>query len=157
MSRELSHGLLAGHVAAHGLNSALRALAAEVQDVCHIVCRFTCDDALECHDVSVATHLFRITQEAVNNAIHHGRAREIMIDLALGHRPATLTVSDDGVGLVRDGDRNRSGMGLRIMRHRAAMIGGSLCIERTSGHTVVTCAFPAAEEGQGNESARLRR
>ena len=45
MTRELSHGLLAGHVAAHGLNSALRALAAEVQDVWHISCRFTCDDA----------------------------------------------------------------------------------------------------------------
>ena len=98
MTRELSHGLLAGHVASHGLNSALRALADEVQDLCHISCRFTCDDALEFHDVSVATHLFRIAQEAVNNAMHHGRAQEIMIDLAVGHRPATMTVSDNGVG-----------------------------------------------------------
>ncbi len=143
MTRELSHGLLAGHVAAHGLNSALAALAAEVQDVCHITCRFTCDDALEFRDVSVATHLFRIAQEAVNNAIHHGRATGIMIDLAVGHRPATLTVSDDGSGFGGDGDADHTGMGLRIMRHRAAMIGGSLGIERTSGHTVVTCAFPA--------------
>ncbi len=143
MTRELSHGLLAGHVASHGLSSALRALADEVQDVCHITCRFTSDEALEFQDVSVATHLFRIAQEAVNNAMHHGRAQEIMIDLAVGHRPATLTVSDNGVGFSRDGDRNDSGMGLRIMRHRAAMIGGSLVIERTSGHTVVTCAFPA--------------
>ena len=82
---------------------------------------------------------------------------EIMIDLAVGHRPATLTVSDNGVGFSRDGDRDYSGMGLRIMRHRAAMIGGSLGIERTSGHTVVTCAFPAAPAREDDESARLRR
>ena len=99
MTRELSHGLLAGHVAAHGLNSALRALAAEIQDVWHIACRFTCDDAMEFHDVSVATHLFRIAQEAVNNAMHHGRADEILIDLAVGHRPGTL-----------DGQRQRRGL-----------------------------------------------
>ncbi len=47
MTRELSHGLLAGHVASHGLTSALRALATEVQDVWHLTCRFTCDDTLD--------------------------------------------------------------------------------------------------------------
>ena len=82
---------------------------------------------------------------------------EILIDLAVGHRPATLTVSDNGVGFSRDGDGSHSGMGLRIMRHRAAMIGGSLGIERTSGHTVVTCAFPTAPARDDDESARLRR
>jgi PAS domain S-box-containing protein len=149
ITRELSHGLLAGHVAAHGLSSALRALAAEVQDVCHITCRFTCDDAPECDDVSVATHLFRIAQEAVNNAMHHGRADEIMIDLAAGDRPATLTVSDNGVGFSDNGDSSRHGMGLRIMRHRAAMIGGNLSVERASQHTVVTCTFLPVPKGSG--------
>ncbi len=57
--------------------------------------------------------------------MHHGRADEILIDLALGQRPATLTISDNGVGFPADGDARDAGMGLRIMRHRAAMIGGS--------------------------------
>ncbi len=157
MTRELSHGLLAGHVAAHGLNAALRALAVEVQDVWHVTCRFTCDDTLEFHDLSAATHLFRIAQEAVNNAIHHGRADEIQIDLAVGHRPGILTVSDNGGGFAADGNPAHSGMGLRIMRHRAAMIGATLGIERTSGHTVVTCAFPITSERHCDESPRLRR
>jgi signal transduction histidine kinase len=157
MTRELSHGLFAGHVAAHGLSSALGALAAEVQDVWHVGCRFTCDDTLEFQEVSVATHLFRIAQEAVNNAVHHGRADEILIDLVVGQRTATLTVSDNGVGLSLDGNDGHSGMGLRIMRHRAAMIGGSLGIERASGHTVVTCAFPMSAARKDDESAHLRR
>ena len=66
----------------------------------HIACRFTVRRCAGVHDVSVATHLFRIAQEAVNNAMHHGRADEIMIDLAAGARPATLTVSDNGVGFL---------------------------------------------------------
>jgi signal transduction histidine kinase len=142
MTRELSHGLLAGHVASHGLSSALDALAAEVQDVYHITCRFTCDGALPFHDVSVETHLFRIVQEAVNNAMHHGGASEIVMDLAVGAAPATLTVSDNGAGFAAAGQHGDSGMGLRIMRHRAAMIGGSLVVERRSGITVVRCALP---------------
>jgi PAS domain S-box-containing protein len=156
MARELSHGLLAGHVASHGLTAALRALATEVRDVWNLACRFTCDDT-DHPDVSVSTHLFRIAQEAVSNALHHGRADEILIDLALGQCPATLTISDNGVGFPADGGGARSGMGLRIMRHRATMIGGSLGIERTSRQTVVTCTFAADFVGDGDESTRLRR
>jgi PAS domain S-box-containing protein len=147
MTRELSHGLLAGHVASHGLTAALRALAAEVRDVWSLTCRFTSDEAPDHPDVSVSTHLFRIAQEAVNNALHHGRASEIRIDLALDRRPATLTISDNGAGFPPAAGVG-SGMGLRIMRHRAAMIGGSLGFERNGAHTVVTCTFGGQSAGE---------
>ena len=123
----------------------------------HIACRFTCDDPLALHDVSVATHLFRIAQEAVSNALHHGGADEIMIDLALGQRPATLTISDNGVGFlrpiadgaVRDGPADHASPRGDDRRQPD--------VERTSGHTVVTCAFPTTSERDGDESPRLRR
>ena len=112
---------------------------------------------MELHDVSVATHLFRIAQEAVSNAMHHGGADEILIELAVGPQSSTLAIRDNGVGFAVDGTVDHSGMGLRIMRHRAAMFGGSLGIERTSGHTIVTCVFPMTPARQQDEIARLRR
>jgi PAS domain S-box-containing protein len=146
-TRQLSHGLLPVQLAAHGLMSALHHLADEVQDVFHVVCRFDCDEPILVDDLSVATHLFRIAQEAVHNAIKHGRAQEIAIALtaeSAASGSACLSVSDDGVGCAETMGRGPcEGMGLRIMRHRAAMIGGTFSIERSSdARTIVSCSFP---------------
>jgi signal transduction histidine kinase len=144
MTRELSHGLLPVQLEAHGLMSALHHLADEVREVFHVSCRFECDEPILVDDLSVATHLYRIAQEAVHNAIKHGRAQEIVIAISpsvSAPARACLTVSDDGVGCAAakgDGE----GMGLQIMRHRAEMIGGAFCIERSpDGRTIVSCAF----------------
>ena len=78
------------------------------------------------HDVNAATHLYHIAQEAVNNAIKHGNASNIMIALGFARTAKVrLTISDDGGGILK---RRRSiqGMGLHIMNYRAKMIGGSL-------------------------------
>jgi signal transduction histidine kinase len=90
----------------------------------------------------VATHLYHIAQEAVNNAIKHGRSGRILLSLGREDGAGILTVEDDGVGLATPPARH-PGLGLRIMNHRAGMIGGSLEVRSGAvGGTVVRCRFP---------------
>src|SRR2546429_5284754 len=86
------------------------------------------DAQVSINDAATATHLYRIAQEAVGNAMRHGKPRRIDISLARRGGRVTLTVEDDGVGLPETLQKNR-GLGTRIMAHRAAMIGGTLSIE----------------------------
>jgi PAS domain S-box-containing protein len=141
-SRELARGLLPVMSGPHGLMSGLKQLANEVEDLFKISCRFDCDDQVLISDVNVATHLYHIAQEAVNNAIKHGKAKHVIIRLSSVKNGYTLTVFDDGVG-IPDIPASDSGMGLHIMRYRASMIGGTLQVGRAShGGTSVDCAFP---------------
>jgi len=90
----------------------------------------------------VAAHLYRIAQEAVTNAIKHGKAKNIQIGLASARDKSVLTVKNDGVDLPTVLPKNK-GMGLQIMDHRAEMVHGSLDIRKgDEGGTVVTCVFP---------------
>jgi len=93
----------------------------------------------------VAAQLYRIAQEAVHNAVEHGAAHEVLIQLTLGNRDMVLTVQDDGQGF--EAKINGHGMGLRIMRYRAQCIGGS-CHVRTAHNkgTVVHCRVPLEAE-----------
>jgi PAS domain S-box-containing protein len=88
-----------------------------------------------------ATHLYRIAQEAVTNAVKHGRAKEVVIRLAESEDKCILTITDDGLGLPETPAKNR-GTGLRIMKYRAATIGASLKVCRAGGRgTCVSCSF----------------
>ncbi len=141
-TRELSRGLLPVMVDAYGLMSALKQMAAEVEDLFHIPCAFQCDEPVLVQDVNSATHLYYIAQEAVNNAIKHGQARRILVALSAGEGEGTLVVEDDGRGILNSA-AGHSGMGLRIMSYRANMIGGGSEIERNAeGGTTVTVRFP---------------
>jgi signal transduction histidine kinase len=122
--------------------SALQKWGNEIQSLYPIRCIFECDKPVHIHDVNVATHLYRIAQEAVTNAIRHGKPQNIVIGLKGKAGTGTLSVSDDGTGFEK-GEGNRSGMGLGIMNYRADMIGGSLRIQpKSGGGTAVTCVFP---------------
>jgi signal transduction histidine kinase len=140
----LSRGLLPVVSDAHGLMSALRLYATEIEDLFGIACRFQCEGAVLIHDAAMATHLYHIAQEAVNNAIKHGRAKNILIRLFSGEHQGTLIVKDDGVGIERP-LAPHAGVGLHIMGYRAGMIGGSLDVHRDQPRgTAVTCRFPIA-------------
>ena len=91
------------------------------------------------HDTTTAGHLYRIAQEAVGNAIKHGKAKNILITLAVSEECTLLSVTDDGVGLPQQLPKQR-GMGLRIMAHRSDMI-NALCSARGNvlGGTEITC------------------
>jgi|HubBroStandDraft_6_1064221.scaffolds.fasta_scaffold158174_2 PAS domain S-box-containing protein len=141
-TRELARGLLPVVSDAQGLMSALRQWAGEVEDLFAVSCRFQCFTAVLIHDDAVATHLYYVAREAVNNAIKHGHARQIVIRLAADQRQGALTIQDDGYGISSTVPGNK-GMGLHLMEYRARMVGGSLEVRRlATGGTMVTCLFP---------------
>jgi signal transduction histidine kinase len=144
---------------AGGLEDALRALAADVSTVYDIRCEFRAaagtgardSGSMPFGDALTTTHLFRIAQEAVNNAVHHGKAKRVTIRLASAADGAVeLSVEDNGVGFPKtpgleshargSGGRKGWGMGLRTMNHRAHLIGGALEIGRSrSGGVKIIC------------------
>lgn len=141
-TRELAHGLLPVVSEGHGLMSALQRWSEEVEGVCPVRCRFECAYPVLVDDVAAATHLYHIAQEAVNNAIKHGGANDIVIRLASDETTGTLIVDDNGAGIHGIASK-RSGMGLGIMSHRANMIAGSLDVRSVPPRgTRVTCIFP---------------
>jgi PAS domain S-box-containing protein len=144
-TRELARGLLPVVSDAQGLMSALQVWAAEVEDLFGVSCRFQCEEPVLIHDDTMATHLYHIAQEAVNNAIKHGNAGKILIQLTADERRGALVIRDDGKGIAED-HVNTQGMGLHIMNYRAGMISGTLEVRRdTPRGTVVTCIFPVEQ------------
>jgi len=113
-----------------------------VEDIFGIACRFECGTAVLIYDDTMATHLYHIAQESVNNALKHGHARKILIRLTAEKDRGELVISDDGAGIAENRG-NSHGMGLHIMNYRAGMIGGTLEVapEPPRG-TTVTCIFP---------------
>lgn len=141
-TRELSRGLLPVVSDAHGLMSALTRYAEETQDLFRITCRFECGVPVLVYDVNVATHLYHIAREAVNNAIKHGHPSHIVISLTAENGEGTLSVRDDGEG-ISEIPANHAGMGLNIMNYRANMVGGSLDVRKNSTRGIsVVCIFP---------------
>jgi PAS domain S-box-containing protein len=144
MTRELARGLLPVVSEAHGLMSALERWAAEVCELFHVGCSFECYEPVFVHDEVQAEHLYRMTQEAVTNAIKHGHASSITIRLAVVKGGGVLTIRDNGCGFEVV-PKGQSGLGLRIMNYRAKMIGGSLNVQSSrNGGTVVRCLFAIA-------------
>lgn len=127
-TRGLARGLCPVYLVEDGLESALRELAVSVQAVFGVSCRFECHYPVLIHDNAVATNLFRIAQEAANNAARHGRASLILIELSLENGRIMLKVHDDGCGIPQSPPSG--GMGLHIMSYRARMIGATIEIKR---------------------------
>ncbi len=145
-TRELARGLLPVVSDSHGLMSALQLWAAEVEDLFGVSCRFQCETPVLIHDDTVATHLYHIAQEAVNNAIKHGDAQKILIQLTAEQGRGKLTIKDDGKGIAAS-SANAQGMGLHIMNYRAGMVGGALEVRRDKIRgTVVACTFPVKDD-----------
>lgn len=141
-TRALARGLSPVEMDANGLMSALHELAVNVQSMFRVNCTFQCDQPVLLAENTVATHLFRIAQEAVTNAIKHGKAGRIEIVLAAMPEHLLLSVRDDGAGLA-PGATVGNGMGLRIMHYRATVMGGSLAVQREpAGGTAVVCSIP---------------
>jgi signal transduction histidine kinase len=121
---------------------ALAELAERISSSGQIVCRFEHSDSPPVADPVAAGHLYRIAQEAVNNAIRHGRATEILVRLGEQKGDTFLSVNDNGEGMPKAAARDR-GVGLRVMRHRANIIGAALDIASPRGSGVtVTCTIP---------------
>jgi two-component system, chemotaxis family, CheB/CheR fusion protein len=145
--RALARGLNPVAVDSEGLAAALEDLAARTTEVSGIVCTFDCAKQVSIASTETATHVFRIAQEAITNAVKHAGATRIAIRLVGVRSPKSvrLEVVDDGGG-IRKGRAAGTGAGLRIMGYRAGMIGAKLeVVAAPSGGTIVSCTLPEIE------------
>lgn len=159
-TRALARGLAPIEIDPQSLVEALTDLAEAIERRSEIVCRFSTGRAVTVGDKMQATHLYRIAQEAVHNAIRHAGARHIEIRLDAEGTDLVLSVADDGTG-IRPVKAEGAGLGIPIMRYRADIIGGQLTIERPApGGTLVRCACPSApnpgDETTGNDGTPPR-
>jgi len=139
--RRLAHGLSPVDVDAHGLMNALAHLADGSSVLYGVTCEFRCERAAPVEDNLTATHLYRIAQEALHNAAQHGTTSRILLSLKRADDALVLEIRDDGGG-IGGAAAPGPGMGLRIMRHRAALIGGRLDVRTVDGGTSVRCTLP---------------
>ncbi len=140
-TRNLARGLFPIELQVDGLIEALAELAGTLEKLFGISCRVEADVDLVVSDQTVANHLFRLTQEAFNNSVKHGRATEVVVGLRPHMHGVELFVRDNGIGMPVQGPTGE-GLGLRIMNYRARKIGGRLSIEPSeNGGTLVRCIF----------------
>ena len=156
-ARSLARGAQPVDPAPDGLMAALRQLCEQTEHLFPVRCVFHCRRPVLMDDVRMATNLFRIAQEAVTNAIRHAKAR--LIKITLGREPGrvNLAIENDGVGMVMR-RRKTPGMGLRIMRYRSDLIGGTLSIQSApSGGTTVMCAVKLVGEREVKPAKSTRQ
>jgi signal transduction histidine kinase len=152
LARDLARGLYPVDMEAGGLMAAFQDLAANLSQAGKVLCRFQCDQPVLIHDSATATHLFRVAQEAVFNAVRHGKARTVVLSLSDRGGDVTLMVEDDGVGLPEVWPPPQ-GLGIRIMAHRAALIGAALTVEPApTGGTIVSCTLRATPSLEGGRA-----
>lgn len=137
----VAQGLVPINLEADGLMSALKVLTSDIKDIYKISCRFICPKPVLIDDKAIAMNLYRIAQEAVQNAIKHGQATRIVIRLTRLNKAIELAVKDNGKGLPKH-FKARQGMGLKIMDHRASTVGAVLRVQRVAtGGTLLTCSL----------------
>ena len=141
-ARSLARGLCPVHLVSHGLQSALREIAATTEQMSGLVCSFSGD--VDIDDNTVATHLYYIAHEAVNNAVKHAEA--IHIDLSLSRKDGYihLRITDDGQGI--SAGAHSDGIGMLIMKYRASVIGAFMEIKTESGIGTTIHVFLKGQE-----------
>jgi signal transduction histidine kinase len=141
-TRDLAHGLSPVDSDEDGLASALEQLAARTSKLSGVQCSFIYPESVRIREHSRAINLFRITQEAVANALKHGHPTSIIVALESSDSEISLRITDDGVGFDPE-NVEKQGMGLSTMRYRAKVEGGDLEIERNPPHGVaIICSIP---------------
>ena len=142
-TRYLARGLVPVGGEPDGLQVGLTELAGRTNGLGRVRCVFECRQSAALPDPAVTGHLYRIAQEAVNNALKHARAKLITVRLAVKAGRLRLEVQDDGAGLAKD---RSDGVGLGLMRHRAGLIGAELTIKsKARGGVTVVCELPVPQ------------
>ncbi len=142
MTRAISHGLCPIEPGAQGLINGLHEFVMGIRQRTGVACRFRVEGNVSIPDAVVATHLFRIVEEAVQNAVRHAKPKQIEVRLCHVRAGLSLTVWNDGRPLPDRLDMDK-GLGLRTMRYRANLVGGDLELRRAArGGTEVSCLVP---------------
>jgi two-component system, NarL family, sensor histidine kinase UhpB len=132
------------------LPSALGNLSVKVGKLFEITCRFKATGMIPHFDRNTITQFYKITQEAITNAVKHGKARQVNLDLSSRDGRLSLIIRNDGLPFPSMIDQNK-GMGLRIMKYRANTVGATVEVKpgKPTG-TVVTCTLPIHPKGHSN-------
>lgn len=145
--RALARGMVPVPVHREGLMTALAELARQTTEIHRLPCSFECPAPVELDNDNEATHLYRIAQEAVTNATRHAKASAIWIRLEQVEGRLILEVQDNGIGMSAALQPGK-GVGLRLMEHRCAMIGGVFAIDpRPDGGTCIVCSVARTRGG----------
>jgi len=145
MTRAFARGLYPVAFEFGGLSAALERLAEQTRAPGDIQCDFRCDAELHPHDNMAALNLYRIAQEAVNNALKYSKASLILIQLSQVGEQYRLCISDNGIGIDFDQPVHQHGLGMHSMRYRARLLGGTLLIEpRHAGGTRIVATVSDA-------------
>jgi len=148
--RNLSRGLCPLSLAPEAVGSALATLAAQTSILYKIDCRYDGSHDARISDPDAALHVYRISQEAVQNAIRHGQARAINISLTESENQLCMHIENDGQPLdsrpVANEDGNQrepgSGLGLKLIDYRVGLLGGSWHIANHDGRVRLTINAP---------------
>jgi PAS domain S-box-containing protein len=145
-TRSVARGLFPVHLEENGLILTLEELATNAANLFKIKCNLVYEEPAPRLENAVAVHLYYIAQEAVLNAVKHGKATHVIISLKQDDGHFVLGIQDDGIGF-QTANGNVTGMGVRIMYYRARTIGATLDLKSSPGHgTRLTCTFyPAAQ------------
>jgi len=141
-ARRVCRGLYPVRLKTEGLVPALEELAHTVAERFNLVCECELGSRRLLCDITTATHLYRIAQEAVNNAVKHSGARRVLIRLSASETGIELLVQDNGGGIKPSKGRDGGGMGMHIMDYRARSIGGRLQVADIGAGTAVICRVP---------------
>lgn len=140
-TRQLARGLTPVYMSREGLEDSLAEMTRRMSNR-KVRCEFICDHSVSLQDNNVATHLFRIAQEGVNNAFKHANASLITVSLGRSGQSVILKIEDNGCGFPRV-KQTGSGIGLEIMRHRANVIGARFeAISAPGKGVTVICTLP---------------
>jgi len=142
--RRMSHSMSPAAVKNRGLGGVLQLLAETIRINHRTQCVCEVDPGIHIRDPEMETHIYRIAQEAANNAIRHGKPAKISISLRRhSDKECVLTIEDDGSGISKISRKAGHGIGMQVMDYRANLIGGSLKIAAKPRRGVrVTCRFP---------------
>ncbi|MGC3981825.1 MAG: PAS domain-containing protein [Steroidobacteraceae bacterium] len=142
-TRALARGLAPVNLERGGIREALRQLAARCTDLYNLSCTFDDTHAQVTElDEGLATHIYRIAQEASTNAARHARAKSIHIELRTTARRLYLSITDNGIGLEAGLSKGKPGIGLKIMEYRARTLGGTINFETLKKGTRIALSCP---------------
>ena len=142
-TRTLARGLYPVELKEADLPAMLQNLAKNTEAIYPVKCQFICECEHTIDDPLAVINLFRIAQEAVNNAIKHGNPANISLKLVSLPTGITLEISDDGSGINQTAS-TKAGLGLRSIQYRASLLGGSMQISALpEGGTRLTVSLPA--------------
>ena len=149
-ARDLARSLAPVHHNGPGLAAALEELTTSTSRRLGIECSFESCGEEAIKEDGTATYLYRIAQEAMDNAVKHGKADEIAVRLSANPTAVSLSVADDGIGFSKS-EKNLGGTGISVMQYRARFIGGELSIEESeNGGTTVSCVIQAERSTNGS-------